>query len=225
MRIVVVARCYNEEKNVDRFLQGYSFADQIVISDGGSTDRSVKLLEGKDKVKLVHFTEQETINGETWNKDAPHMNFVINAAKELEPDWLIFDDFDCVPNLLLRENARDFLQYSFAVQVNVFRLYMWGDREFFPYMNRSFDINYTSLWAWQPKQVDIRADENIHHGTLVGLHPDPLKIDKPFCLLHKSWHPDTIDKKIKRYGALGIEMQHPLKFAGKPEPLPEWAEE
>lgn len=151
------------------------------------------------------------------------MNFVISAAKELEPDWIIFDDFDCVPNSFLRENARDFLEFSFSKQVNVFRLYMWDDKWYFPYMNRNFDINYTSLWAWRPKEVDIRADENVRHGTLVGLDAEPLRLDVPACLLHKSWHPDTIAAKVKRYNALGIAMQHPFEFAGKPELLPEWA--
>jgi hypothetical protein len=225
MQIAVAARCYNNVGFVERFLRCYDFADQLIISDGGSKDGSVEALEEKEKVKLIHFTEKETINGETWNPDNSHMNFVINAAKELEPDWLILDDFDCVPNYFLRENARDFLEYSFAKQVNVFRLYMWGDREYFPYMNRSFDINYTSLWAWKPKEIDIRADERFHHGTLIGLDPEPLRLDVPACLLHKSWNPDTIDAKVRRYNKLGITMEHPLIFAGKPEPLPIWAKE
>ena len=229
MNIVVAVRCLNEIKNTDRFMRGYDFADTIVVSDGGSTDGSVELLRTYPKVKLIHFNGGETVNGVFWNTDAPHMNFVLDAAKELCPDWLIFDDMDCVPTLDLRLAARDMFREVYELQdyqINAFRLYMWGDDQYFPFMNRGFDFDYTSLWAWQPKVLDIHADPNVHHGTLTGLTKRNLfKLKPPYCLLHKSWHPDTIDDKIKRQNAVGIQMEHPLKFAGTPEPLPEWARE
>ena len=227
MKIVVAVRCYNEEKNIERFLRGYDFADHIVISDGGSRDNSLPIIQryASDKVRLIHFHKQETINGYTWNPDSPHMNYVLDAAKEMKPDWLIFDDMDCVPNRLLRENIRPHFKWSSCVQIDIFRLYLWGDDQYFPFMNRDFDINYTSLWAWQPGEVDIRADPNIHHGTLIGLHKKPCKFETPWCLLHKSWCSETIDAKVERQNAVGIQMGHPFTFAGKPEPLPEWARE
>ena len=228
MKIVVAVRCYNEVKNIERFLRGYDFADQIVVSDGGSTDGSLEILamvKRQAKVKLIRFDQQETVNGYTWNPDAPHMNFVINAAKELEPDWLIFDDMDCVPSLYLRAWARAMFESREACQVNSFRLYLWNDDQYFPYMNRNFNPDYTSLWGWKPNEIDIHADPNIHHGTLVGLSDNPYKLETPMCLLHKSWCSETIDAKVERQNAVGIQMGHPFTFAGKPEPLPNWARE
>jgi glycosyltransferase involved in cell wall biosynthesis len=227
MKIVAAVRCYNEEKNIHRFLRGYDFCDHIVVSDGGSTDDSVSILEKNEKVKLLHFSERETVNGVTWNPDAPHMNFVIDKAKELNPDWLIFDDMDCCPNYALREQAREIFEHISGVvdQINAFRLYVWEDSYYFPHMNRDFDTNYKSLWAWRPSYLDIHADPSIHHGTLVGLTSNYCGLDIPLCLLHRSWHPDTIDKKIERQNAVGIQMEHPLNFAGIPEPLPPWAVE
>lgn len=228
MNIVVAVRCYNEEKNIERFLRGYDFCDHIVISDGGSTDRSVEIIKEHQKtnpkIHLLKFEHHVVINGEYFNEDAPHMNFVLDAAKELKPDILIFDDMDDVPNWILRKEARRIFEAN-EVQFNAFRLYMWGDTHYFPYMNRNFDPSYRSLWAWRPNEIDIRADPAYHHGTLTGLHPDPYPIALPFCLLHKSWHPDTVQRKVDRYNALGIPNDHPLDFAGKPEPLPEWAVE
>jgi len=201
--------------------------DNYVISDGGSVDRSVELLEKNHKVILHHFEQKEKVkDGLWWNPDNPHMNFVINKAKELEPDWLIFDDFDCFPNFLLRENARHLLEDVVdKPQVNVFRLYMWGETEYFPRMNHKFDPDYRSIWAWKPKELDIRADESLKHGTLIGHTSDSYGIDTPMCLLHYSWHPDTIEKKLAHYRAVGIEMMHPLEMfnAKKPAPLPGWA--
>lgn len=228
MKIVVAVRCYNEERHIKRFLRQYDFADQIVVSDGGSTDDSVSILkkhEG-DKVKVIHYAHQETIEGHTWNEDSGHMNYVLDAGKALNPDWLIFDDMDCNPNRFLRDNARALLADIQLPQVNVFRLYLWGDTgKFFPKMNDDFNLLYTSLWAWNPKVLDIRADVNIRHGTLIGLHPEPYNIRPPACLLHRSWYPETIDKKIERYNALGLPMNHPFEFAGELKELPAWAME
>jgi len=157
------------------------------------------------------------------------MNFVIDKAKELNPTWLIFDDFDCVPNYLLNENARYLFDECIPTgitQVNVFRLYLWGDDEFFPKMNGDFDSLYRSIWAWRPKDQQVSADVDKHHGTLIGTQDEyAYPIELPMCLLHKSWHPDTIEQKMKRQNAVGIEMHHPLEFAGEPVPLPEWARE
>jgi len=225
MKIVVAVRCLNEEKNIERFLKGYSFADLIVVSDGGSTDRSLELLQNRTGVELINFTGGETVNGQFWNTDAPHMNFVIDQAKGHNPDWIIFDDMDCVPNRKLREGAREYMETCDIPQMNVFRLYMWGDDEYFPHMNRDFDENYTSLWAWKPQEVDIKADINVKHGTLLGLAKSPRVILPPAVLLHKSWHPDTVEAKMQRYKAIGLEMNHPLNFAGAPKKLPDYAKE
>lgn len=231
MKIVVAVRCYNEAKNIDRFMRGYDFADSVIVSDGGSTDGSVEMLwdyheRTKGKVQPFFFKEQETVNGATWNPDAPHMKFVLDLAKSLNPDWLIFDDLDCNPNIFLRESARRILENSNKSQINAFRLYLWGDgKEYFPLMNNYFDPNYTSLWAWKPNEIDIYPDQSLRHGTLVGLSSDPYKLEPPLCLLHKSWHPDTINDKINKYNAIGLPFNHPLTFAGKPEPTPDWGRE
>ena len=77
-----------------------------------------------------------------------------------------------------------------------------------------------------PSKINISADMNIKHGTIVGTDDkNAYGIDLPMCLLHKSWYPDTIDEKVKRYNALGIPCSHPfeMKNAGKPEVLPDWA--
>lgn len=223
MKIVVAVRCYNEEKNIERFLRRYDFADLIIASDGGSSDRSVEMLTGRDKVKLLHFNKTETLNGETWNPDAPHMNFVIDAAESENPDWIILDDMDDVPNYLLREQARGILENCTKSQVNAFRLYMWGETQYFPHMNRDFDPDYRSLWAWKPKEVGVYADESVRHGTIVGIQTDYCGVDPPLCLLHRSWDPKTIDVKIERYNSLDLEAHHPLVFAGEPIDLPEYA--
>lgn len=232
MNIVTAVRCLNEMRHLDRFIRGYEFSDTIVISDGGSTDGSVEFIKSHplygSKIQLLNFEHHVIENGEYFSEDAPHMNFVLDAAKELNPDFLIFDDCDCVPTRSLRESARDIFQEVYELQdyqINAFRLYLWGDSGlYFPKMNNHFTPDYTSLWAWQPSKRDIHADETIRHGTLVGLSEQNLfKLKTPYSLLHKSWYPDTIDAKVRRYNNLGLPMNHPKDFAGQPEWLPEWA--
>lgn len=223
MNIVVAVRCYNEEQNIDRFMKCYDFADHIVVSDGGSSDSSVEMLKTYPKVRLFHYGNFEVVSGHRWNPDGMHMNYVMNVAKQFDPDWLILDDMDDVPNPRLQRSARQILEACDKVQVNAFRLYMWGDTQYFPKMNNFFDPIYRSLWAWQPKHIDIRADEAIRHGTIIGITEDYYGVDIPNCLLHYSWRPETIEQKMKRYNRLRLPMHHPLNFAGTPEPLPEWA--
>lgn len=230
MKIVTTVRCFNEEDNIDRFISCYWFSDKIIISDGGSTDKSLQILEHykrwwPNKIEIIHFNEQKTVNGQLWNDDNPHIQYVIDAGKAENPDWIIFDDMDCVPNYELRKNARKLLEVTEHNQANAFRLYMWGDTEYFPLMSNFFDPNYVSLWAWKPAEKNIYANQDVHHGTILGLDENHLKIMPPLCLLHKSWHPDTIEDKIARYRAVGIDMNHPLQFAGAPTALPEWARE
>lgn len=231
MNIVTAVRCLNEIRNIDRFLKGYDFSDSIIISDGGSIDGSIELIQERQKtnpkIHLIHFSHHVVINGEYFNEDAPHMNYVLDAAKELNPDFLLFDDMDCCPTKALRENARNLIidTLNYSPQINAFRLYLWGYDMYFPHMLRDFDPDYSSLWGWSPRDVDIRADENVRHGTLVGLIPDHRKLGIPFCLLHASWHPETIQAKVDRYNALDLPMTHPTQFAGEAVPLPEWAVE
>jgi len=223
MKIIVAVRCYNESKNVERLVRGYDFADEILVSDGGSSDDSVEKLSKYPKVRIIHFSQFEEKEGLRWNPDNPHINFLLDEAKRSDPDIIIYDDFDNVPNYLLRDNARDILEKCDKPQVNAFRLYMWGDTSYFPYMNRDFDPAYRSLWAWKP---NIRADETLRHGSIIGTTPqDFLPIELPMCLLHKSWHPDTVDAKISKYKLFGIDMGHPLTEYGNPIALPEYAHE
>ena len=226
LNIVVTTRCLNGIEYIDRFVRGYDFANQIIVSDGGSDDGSIeKWMEYYPKVRVFQYDDVTFIDGYKWNPDNNHIQHAIDRALEYNPTWLILDDLDDVPNHLLRKDARELLESTSVPQMNAFRLYLWGDKEYFPYMNRNFDGQFRSLWAWQPDRIHIQSDLSVKHGTMVGMMNEPANLSIPYVLLHKSWHPDTIQQKIDRYNAIGLPMNHPLEFAGIPEVLPEWAHE
>lgn len=226
MKIVVVTRCLNGQEYIDRFVRGYEWADEIIVSDGGSTDDSLEMFKTfPDKVSVVNYENVTFIGGYKWNPDNYHIQHAIDEGLKRDPDWIILDDLDDVPNKILRMFAREILEHADKPQVNAFRLYLWGEKRYFPAMNGNFNPAFKSLWAWKPKELTIETDKSVAHGTLSGVLDDYAEIDIPLCLLHKSWHPRTIGEKIKRYNAIGLPMMHPRKFAGKPECLPEWAHE
>lgn len=228
MKIVVVTRTLNESHNIKRFMRGYEFADEILVSDGGSTDDTLEKLADYPKVTVFDSPYKEIKNGYLHNPDNPNIKFIIDKGLERKPDFIILDDFDDVPNKTLRENARTIIENCELSQINGFRLYLWNDEfgtRYFPQMNNYFDKRYTSLWGWYPDRISITADLDIDHGTLIGLSIRPMNLELPLCLLHASWNSKTIDEKVQRYNAIGLPTVHPFEFAGPLEFLPEWANE
>ena len=73
---------FNEEINIQRYLDDASYADEIIIVDSFSTDKTVELAKKNSKVKVfqkefINFSEQK--------------NFAISQASN---DWITFFDAD-----------------------------------------------------------------------------------------------------------------------------------
>lgn len=228
MNIVVVTRCLNGVEYIDRFAKGYDFADKIIVSDGGSTDGSLEAFKKYPKIQVVNFETFEVHNGYIWNPDNLHIQHAIDEGLKCDPDWVILDDLDDVPNYVLRDNARYTLENCEHHHVYAFRLYLWGNDRYFPYMNRDFNPDYVSMWAWNAKKTKVWTDKAQKHGTLVSDSSYIYKLNLPMCLLHASWNPATIQAKVDRYNAIGLPMNHPLEHPeayGRLAKLPDWAVE
>jgi len=97
MGLSALVIAYNEEDNIERCLEGLAFADEIVVVDSFSTDRSVELAKRfTDKVvqrEFRGFSEQK------------------NAAIELATqDWVLFVDADEVVTEDLAAAIRDAIE-------------------------------------------------------------------------------------------------------------------
>lgn len=237
MGIVVTVRTRDEERRIAQFCEAYKDVDAILVADGGSEDNTKEIAASFPNVQIRDFTERTKMQGGHWrNNDSAHANFLFEWAYSLEPDWIIYDDCDCRPNYLLRENYKYVLDTTTSDFVLVVRLYLWGLEEHFPNLSYIKDAWQPSLWAWRGNAdlwtINVPPAYNFRIGDMEvkDLHTDAKAEDlfPPYCLLHYSWDdPDRVNQKVQVYRESGLipSMLHPLDFGGPLEPLPEWAHE
>lgn len=228
MKIVLALNVLNEEKNIARILSAYNgWVDKTIIVDGGSTDKTIEIANGFDGVHIMHYPAYGTaLDGSMLNNITEQVKYLIDWADDLNADWIVYDDCDCVPNYLLREQGKYHIENSTFTTIFVPRLYIYGQDKYFP--NMTMDINgkyIPSLWAWNASYA-LEFEDSLRHLTIKNLpNHARTEIYPPYCLLHY-FAPDeeTIQRKMEMQRKLvGHDVQHPLQFGGKLEDLPEWA--
>lgn len=99
MKISISMITLNEEKNIARALSSCTFADEIVVVDGGSTDSTLDILRSNGKVVLIqhawedHFGKQRQI-----------------SLDHCTGDWVVRLDADEAFPQFLEENIRTVLE-------------------------------------------------------------------------------------------------------------------
>jgi hypothetical protein len=224
MKIVVVTKSLNEERNIENFCRGYDFADAILVADGGSTDRTVELAQKFANVKVRNFPlriEMPDDPAGFMNPEPQHLNFCVDWAVEEKTDWIILDGCDCWPNPRLNRDARGIMSGTPEPIIFVRRLYIWGQDEFFTKISRP-----VSLWAWRPAEANIRSEEPVGAFTcfdtkMIGVEGPRMDLPPPYCCLHY-FCPDeeTVQMKLKRYAAWGYPQTHPRAAFGSRVKLP-----
>ena len=233
MKIVVLVRTRNEAKRIGLFCQSYKDAEHIIVSDGGSDDATVAIASAFPNVVLRPFTERVELENGYWrNNDAAHANFLIAAAKEFAPDWIIYDDCDCRPTRELKNQYRSILESTNKDFVFVVRFYFWGTEHHFPKMARPVGELEPSLWAWRGS-VDFKMIDappaytfsvNGKEAHSIRLEYSNLALYPPLSLLHYSWDEERIEQKLKDYRDSGFIKGYddPRTFAGRMLPKEDW---
>ncbi len=124
-RLVCLLPARNAEEDLPGYLESVArFADAVVALDDGSTDRTRALLQASPLVRvLLTNTPRETAAG--WD-DSVNRNRLLEAAAELDPDWILSLDAD--ERIPPDDGAalRRFVEHSagpgFAYQFRVFRM-------------------------------------------------------------------------------------------------------
>src|SRR5690606_792132 len=107
---------YNEERNIQKFLDEAWYADEIVIVDSESTDRTAEIAKKHPKVRFIvrkfdNFTAQK--------------NFAIDQAKN---EWVTFFDADeRIPKALIFEML-DEIEKDEADAFFVYRRFFFMDK-------------------------------------------------------------------------------------------------
>jgi len=224
MKIIATTRTRNEEENIERFCLAYgAFCDEILISDGGSDDRTVEIARSMPKTFVYHFKEKVWNDEKThWrNPHGKHINSCIKRAIRRGADWIIFDDCDSVPNLNLQKTN----YFTFENDIlKVFRLYLLGEDQRLTKMESE-----TSLWAWR-SEIPVRANTSDpwKHEWIIP-KAETFHINYPDVLLHY-FAPTTekAEKKAKFYrdsGELpGMTTAYDINsMYWPPEKAPDWA--
>jgi len=91
-RLTAVVTTYNEEVNIQACLESVSFADEILLVDSYSTDRTVAIARGMPRVKIVQREYFGSAAQKNW------------AMDQVATPWLLIVDADeRVPEPLARE--------------------------------------------------------------------------------------------------------------------------
>jgi glycosyltransferase involved in cell wall biosynthesis len=226
--IVVLVRTRDEEERIGKFCEAYKDADTIIVSDGGSLDKTVEIASQHSNVILRPFNERVQLKNGYWrNNDAAHANFLVQQSKEFNPDWCIYDDCDCRPNFALRQNYRSIMEKTNNNIIMAVRIYFWGTEEWFPLMSSPGGQLEPSLYAWKGnldfRFIDVPPayDFSINGAKVRNIRTEYGVEDlyPPLALLHYSWDEKRVEYKMKNY------VESPLIFAGAKEPILDWMRE
>lgn len=101
IKIVVTVPCLNEEFFARKFCERHQWADIIVVSDGGSTDKTLDIVREFPNVRVAPFREKKRFKGDPdgfMNPEGRHFNQAVQAARLFDPDWIVFEAMDQYPN-------------------------------------------------------------------------------------------------------------------------------
>jgi hypothetical protein len=233
MKVVATCRTRDEEYNIAKFCNSYRWADKVLIADGGSEDNTKIIASCYPNVEVRDFEDRIISSSGLWrNPYGKHINFLIDWAEEEGADWMIFDDCDCRPNSYLKEDYRSIMKNNRNKDfIYVTRLYLWGEDKHFPKLATPSGKWTPSIWAWRLSS-GFRFKEDNPWKTELEFRPkahERLDLETPpYCLLHYAWpNEEILKKKIEFYTTIKeiANMEHPMKFGGKLEPLPDWAHE
>jgi len=220
MKIVSLVRTLNEERNIARFCMSYSWADKILVADGGSTDRTIEIAKTFPNVKVRPFHEYVWGDNSTWrNPEGKHINFLIDWAKEEKCDWMTLEDCDCFPTKELQRDARMLFDAAKQSCIKLQRVYLYGK-------DLWFSKNKTNInWAWKP-ETGIIVDETDPWGIVTLNVPETgFTLYPPYAVLHDfAPAPEVEQAKLDLYNKSGKMGKVPslIEVFGELSPREDW---
>ncbi len=223
MKVVALVRTLNEERNIARFCMSYSWADKILVADGGSIDNTVSIAKTFSNVEVRLFDEWVYGDNNTKrNPEGKHINFLIDWAIGEGCDWMTLEDCDCFPTKKLQEVGKRLFAEAEELGhtcVKLRRIYLYGE-------DKWFSKNQTNInWAWRP-ETGIRVDETDPWGIITKNVPEVgYTLYPPIAVLHDfSPTPEIGQAKMDFYNSSGRMSKLPSlpEVFGELSPREEW---
>ncbi len=184
--ISAIAITYNEEEHIERFIKSLSFADEIIIVDSNSTDKTVEIAE--------------QLNTKVYKRDfdnfSAQKNFSLEKASH---EWIVFFDLD---EFISEELAKE-IQLKIASNTNISA---YKVKRNFYFMDKH--IKYSGFQNDAVVRVFKKSDcsfgNNLVHETLeVNGKTESFK-NKLDHHTYKSF--DAYNEKLTRYSKLQAVM-------------------
>jgi glycosyltransferase involved in cell wall biosynthesis len=187
---------YNEERNINEAIADLDFADEIIIVDSYSTDRTVALIAAHEKVKMVQHP---------FENFAAQRNFAISLASH---PWILFLDADeRIPALLKTEIKNTLEQKNSHVAYYFYRTFIFKNTKL-RFSGWQTD-KITRLF--KKEAVQYNPQKIVHEKLIVNGTIGKLKNK----LIHYSYFNYTeYTQKMIQYGKL--KAQEELKKGTKP---------
>ena len=189
-KISVFVICKNEEEKIGRCLKAVAWADEIVVVDSGSTDRTLEIAQ--------NFTDRIFVNAD-WKGFGYQKRLAESHASN---DWVLALDADEVVSDALREEI--IAAVSAADEKTVFRL------------NRLtyFCGKFIKHSGWHPDRIVRLYNKKYYHYNDAFVHEavsceSARKIDLKNKLLHyQTLSLDDYISKRNNYAKAWAESQH-----------------
>lgn len=189
----------NEENNIARAINSFlPFADEIVVNDTGSTDRTLEILAGLPKVRVIQST---------WKGDFSYArNLSIEEAKCSWILWMDADDF--VPP----EQVKNFLKLKTAPLDRAFGFQVINTQGGLP-----VGIRFTQTRMF-PNHPRIRFERKVHEQVVHALAELGLHLINTEAIL---WHMGYEDPKLNKAKALrNLELQRDSPYRNSDPTVP-----
>lgn len=161
MLLTGLLRSYNEEDNIELCLDCLLlFCDQVVISDGGSTDRTwERTLVYGDRVVWLDYPGGSMGNAGHWNHTADQLNFALPHCKG---DWIILQDVDQVYCERVQAHLREELEKTTADAYVMYCIHMLNDEDHFI---KEVGVGPTTIRLWRHRP-ELRFKGAIHSSHM-----------------------------------------------------------
>jgi glycosyltransferase involved in cell wall biosynthesis len=182
---------YNAASRLAQCLSAVSFADEIVVVDGGSSDATVGIAEAY---------RARVIEARDWPGFGPQKNRALDA---LSTDWVLALDADEIVSPELAASIREALAQP---QAEIYAL----DRL------SSFCGQWVRHSGWYPdwlprlfRRGAARFSEDLVHERLVPTHPEGKVARLDGKLMHYSYDDfEDVLRKLDAYSTAGAQQRH-----------------